>query len=91
MYKTTFVHRRTAKNGDNDRLSTKLHFFFASYKLFQYDRSSFDFFCNFVGREGGVSDIRFHHSVATCLWHVSNALTHCRLMQIRHPPNMLNR
>ena len=52
MYKTTFVHRRTAKNGDNGWLSTKLHFFFASYKLFQYDRSSFDFFCNFVGREG---------------------------------------
>lgn len=58
MYKTTFVHRRTAKNGDNDRLSTKLHFFFASNKLFQYDRSSFDFFCNFVGREGGVLNRR---------------------------------
>lgn len=27
MYKTTFAHRRAAKNGDNDRLSTKLHFF----------------------------------------------------------------
>lgn len=58
MYKTTFAHRRAAKNGDNDdRLSTKLHFFFASYKLFQYDRSSFDFFCNFVGREGGVPEM----------------------------------
>ena len=54
MYKTTFAHRRAAKNGDNGWLSTKLHFFFASYKLFQNDRSSFDFFCNFVGREGGV-------------------------------------
>lgn len=27
MYKTTFVHRRAAKNGDNGWLSTKLHFF----------------------------------------------------------------
>lgn len=27
MYKTTFAHRRAAKNGDNDWLSTKLHFF----------------------------------------------------------------
>lgn len=54
MYKTTFAHRRAAKNSDNGWLSTKLHFFFASYKLFQYDRNSFDFFCNFVGREGGI-------------------------------------
>lgn len=72
MYKTTFAHRRATKSDSNDRLSTKLHFFFASYKLFQYDRSSFDFFCNFVGREGGVSDMRFHHSVATCLHHKTN-------------------
>ena len=28
MYKTTFAHRCAAKNGDNDWLSTKLHFFF---------------------------------------------------------------
>lgn len=27
MYKTTFVHRRAAKKGDNGWLSTKLHFF----------------------------------------------------------------
>lgn len=54
MYKSTFAHRRAAKSDSDDRLSTKLHFFFASYKLFQYDRSCFDFFCNFVGREGGV-------------------------------------
>lgn len=92
MYKKLHsVHRHATKSDNDDRLSTKLHFFFASCKLFQDDRSSFDFFCNFVGREGGVSDMRFHHSVATCLWLVSNALTHCRLMQICHPPNMLNR
>lgn len=53
MYKTTFVHRRTAKNGDNGWLSTKLHFFLPPTNYFSmYDRSSFDFFCNFVGREG---------------------------------------
>lgn len=52
MYKSTFAHRRAAKSDSDDKLSTKLHFFFASYKLFQYDRSCFDFFCNFVGREG---------------------------------------
>lgn len=57
MYKTTFRPPRTAKNGDNGWLSTKLHFFFASCKLFQDDRSSFDFFCNFVGREGGVPEM----------------------------------
>ena len=35
MYKTTFVHRRTAKNGDNDWLSTKLHFFLPPTNYFR--------------------------------------------------------
>ncbi len=58
MYKKLHsVHRHATKSDNDDRLSTKLHFFFASCKLFQDDRSSFDFFCNFVGREGGVPEM----------------------------------
>lgn len=57
MYKTTFVHRRAAKKRRQRLVKYKITLFFASYKLFQYDRSSFDFFCNFVGREGGVPEM----------------------------------
>lgn len=71
MYKTTFVHRRHEKRRQR-LVKYKITLFFASYKLFQYDRSSFDFFCNFVGREGGVSDMRFHQNVGTCLHHKTN-------------------
>lgn len=91
MYKTTFRPPPRHEKRRQRLVKYKITLFFASCKLFQYDRSSFDFFCNFVGREGGVSDMRFHQNVGTCLWLVSNALTHCRLMQICHPPNMLNR
>ena len=86
MYKTTFRPPPRREKRRQRQVKYKITLFFASYKLFQYDRSSFDFFCNFVGREGGVSDMRFHQNVGTCLWLVSNALTHCRLMQICHPP-----
>ena len=57
MYKTTFVHRRREKR-QRRQVKYKITLFFASCKLFQDDRSSFDFFCNFVGREGGVLNRR---------------------------------
>ena len=57
MYKTTFVHRRREKRRQR-LIKYKITLFFASCKLFQDDRSSFDFFCNFVGREGGVLNRR---------------------------------
>lgn len=44
MYKTTFVHRRTAKNGDNDRLSTKLHFFLPPTNYFSMIEAVLIFF-----------------------------------------------
>ena len=91
MYKTTFAHRRAAKNGDNDWLSTKLHFFFASYKLFQDDRSSFDFFCNFVGREGGVSDMRFHQNRSDMPLACFKCVDTLPINADLPPPNMLNR
>lgn len=52
MYKTTFVHRRAAKNGDNGWLSTKLHFFLPPTNYFSMIEAVLIFFCNFVGREG---------------------------------------
>lgn len=45
MYKTTFAHRRTAKNGDNDdRLSTKLHFFLPPTNYFSMIEAVLIFF-----------------------------------------------
>lgn len=87
MYKKLHsVHRHATKSDNDDRLSTKLHFFLPPANYFRMIEAVLIFFCNFVGREGGVSDMRFHQNVGTCLWLVSNALTHCRLMQICHPP-----
>ena len=57
MYKTTFAHRRAAKNGDNDWLSTKLHFFLPPANYFRMIEAVLIFFCNFVGREGGVPEM----------------------------------
>lgn len=57
MYKTTF-HPPPRREKRRQRLvKYKITLFFASCKLFQDDRSSFDFFCNFVGREGGVPEM----------------------------------
>ena len=72
MYKTTFRPPPRREKRRQRLIKYKITLFFASYKLFQYDRSSFDFFCNFVGREGGVSDMRFHQNVGTCLHHKTN-------------------
>ena len=72
MYKTTFRPPPRHEKRRQRLVKYKITLFFASYKLFQYDRSSFDFFCNFVGREGGVSDMRFHQNVGTCLHHKTN-------------------
>lgn len=55
MYKTTFRPPPRHEKRRQRLVKYKITLFFASYKLFQDDRSSFDFFCNFVGREGGCA------------------------------------
>lgn len=44
MYKTTFVHRRAAKNGDNGWVSTKLHFFLPPANYFRMIEAVLIFF-----------------------------------------------
>ena len=90
MYKTTFVHRRREKRRRR-QVKYKITLFFASCKLFQYDRSSFDFFCNFVGREGGVSDMRFHQNRRDMPLACFKCVDTLPINADLPPPNMLNR
>lgn len=55
MYKTTFHPPPRHEKRQQRQVKYKITLFFASCKLFQDDRSSFEFFCNFVGREGGCA------------------------------------
>lgn len=57
MYKTTFRPSPHHEKRQQRQVKYKITLFFASCKLFQDDRSSFDFFCNFVEREGKVCEI----------------------------------
>lgn len=69
MYKTTFRPPPRREKRRQRLVKYKITLFFASYKLFQDDRSSFDFFCNFVGREGVCLKCDFIKTVGTCLHH----------------------
>lgn len=57
MYKTTFHPPPRHEKRQQRQVKYKITLFFASCKLFQDDRSSFDFFCNFVGREACVPEM----------------------------------
>lgn len=52
MYKTTFRPPLRHEKRRQRQVKYKITLFFAACKLFQDVRSSFDFFCNFVEREG---------------------------------------